>query len=321
LLSHSATGASRKAVAFAHSRRYRWNDRSKRMDYLGIDMGGTASRWVLLDSAGTERARGTAPGGTGLIADPGHRAAFVASLKALRAALPCPPARAHLGLTGVGFSRDPAVNALCGQALRLEAAQVSHENDMELAWRAAFGDGPGHLVLAGTGSVGMSRLPEGGALIIGGHGALIDDGGSASWIALRALRKVLRARDEGRPDGVLAQHLFAAIGGTGWEAVRRHVYAGDRGRIGLLARAVAGAAAEGDPQARGLLKDAADELARLARILITRAGPAPLVFTGGALDLGPDIRDRLATLLAIEAPQFRPLDAALTAARHALETA
>ena len=40
------------------------------MDYLGIDMGGTASRWVLLDKTGAERARGTAPGGTGLIGEP-----------------------------------------------------------------------------------------------------------------------------------------------------------------------------------------------------------------------------------------------------------
>lgn len=290
------------------------------MDYLGIDMGGTASRWVLLDKTGAERARGTAPGGTGLIGDPGHRAAFVAALEALRTALPCAPARAHLGLTGVGFMRDPAVDALCAQALGLTAAQVRHENDMELAWRAAFGGGRGHLVLAGTGSVGMTRLPGGAALIIGGHGALIDDGGSASWIALRALRQVLRARDEGQADGLLAQHMFAAIGGTGWEDVRRHVYAGDRGRIGLLARAVAGAAAGGDAQALGLLHAAADELARLARILINRAGPAPLVFTGGVLDLGPDIRTRLVALLADRAPQFRPLDAALTAARTALET-
>lgn len=291
------------------------------MNYLGIDMGGTASRWVLVDSGGVERARGTAPGGTGLIGDPGHRAAFVAALEALRAALPCAPARAHLGLTGVGFARDPAVDALCAQALGLNPAQVSHENDMELAHRAAFGTGAGHLVLAGTGSVGMTRLPDGAALIIGGHGALIDDGGSASWIALRALRQVLRARDEGMADGVLAQHLFNAIGGTGWEAVRRHVYAGDRGRIGLLARAVAGAAAAGDAQAVALMHAAADELARLARILIDRAGPAPLVFTGGVLDLGPDIRNRLATRLAAEAPPFRPLDAALTAARTALENA
>lgn len=288
------------------------------MNYLGIDMGGTASRWVLVDASGAEQARGTAPGGTGLIGDPGHRATFVAALKALRAALPCAPTRAHLGLTGVGFTRDPAVDALCAQALGMEAAQLRHENDMELAHRAAFGAGAGHLVLAGTGSVGMTRLADGAALIIGGHGALIDDAGSAAWIALRALRKVLRARDAGQDDGLLAQHLFQAIGGTGWEDVRRHVYAGDRGRVGLLARAVASAAAAGDAQARGLMHAAADELERLARLLISRAGPAPLVFTGGVLDLGPDIPARLATRLAAEAPQFRPLDAALTAARTAL---
>lgn len=291
------------------------------MAYLGIDMGGTASRWVLLDGTGTEHARGRAPGGTGLIGDPGHRQRFIAALEELRAALPCTPLRAHLGLTGVGFARDPAVDALCAQALGLQAGRVRHENDMELAYRAAFGHGPGHLVLAGTGSVAMTRAVDGTALVIGGHGALIDDGGSASWIALRALRLVLRARDAGQDGGVLAERLFAAVGGTGWEAVRRYVYAGDRGRIGLLARAVAGAAEQGDAQARTLLLEAADELARLARILIARAGSAPLVFTGGVLDLSADIGDRLRAVLAEEAPQLRTLDAALAAARTALEAA
>lgn len=288
--------------------------------YLGVDMGGTASRWVLLDASGAEHARGRAPGGTGLIDDPGHRRQFIAALQALRAALPAPPLRAHLGLTGAGFSRDPAVNALCARALGLEPARVSHENDMELAHHAAFPAGPGHLVLAGTGSVAMARMADGAALVIGGHGALIDDGGSASWIALRALRQVLRARDEGGDGGLLAEHLFRAVGGTGWEAVRRHVYAGERGRIGLLARPVAEAAAAGDGAAREILHAAADELARLARILIARAGPAPLIFTGGALDLGPEIRDRLARLLAAESPRFVRLDAAMTAARTAWET-
>ncbi|MCC5969338.1 MAG: N-acetylglucosamine kinase [Pararhodobacter sp.] len=285
-----------------------------------MDMGGTATRWVLLGDTGHVQARGEAPGATGLLADPGHRAAFVAALEAVRAALPRPAARAHLGLTGVGFTNDPAVSALCADTLHLPVAQVSHENDMALAWRAAFGAGPGHLVLAGTGSVGMSRLPGGETLVVGGHGALIDDAGSASWIALNALRQVLRRIDEtGQSETPLAQHLFTAIGGTGWEAVRRHVYAGERGRIGLLARAVAGAATAGDAAALAILDAAADDLARLAHILIDRCGPAPLVFTGGVLALHPAIPARLSGLLAAHRPELRQLDAALAAAQHALE--
>jgi len=294
------------------------------MAFLGVDMGGTASRWVLLGANGVEIARGNAPGATGLIGDPGRRAAFLAALAAIRAALPVPPLHAHLGMTGVGFSRDREINSLCAQALGLEGARVSHENDMELAWRAAFPEGRGHLVLAGTGSVGMSRGTDGSAVIVGGRGALIDDGGSANWIALRALEAVYRRIDEtGHPDGagILAQHLFDAIGGAGWDDVRAHVYGGDRGRIGLLARAVAGAAQTGDATARALLIRAADELERLARILIARCAPAPLVFTGGVLALDAIIPDMLAARLAPHAPQFRRLDAAGAAARFALETA
>jgi len=294
------------------------------MTFLGVDMGGTASRWLLMDASGAQIARGNAPGATGLIADPGRRAAFVSALERIRAALPRPPLRAHLGMTGVGFTRDPAVTALCAQALALDQRQISHENDMELAWRAAFSQGRGHLVLAGTGSVGMSRRADGATVIIGGHGALIDDGGSASWIALRALRVVLRRMDEAGDTGdcaILARQLFDAIGGADWDHVRGYVYAGDRGQIGILAKAVAAAAAAGDATAITVLADAACELERLADILIARCGAAPLVFTGGVLALGSDIPQTLAKRLAPYAPQFRQLDAAYAAARYAMETA
>ncbi|HHX89396.1 MAG TPA: N-acetylglucosamine kinase, partial [Paracoccus sp.] len=75
-----------------------------------------------------------------------------------------------------------------------------------------------------------------------------------------------------------------------------------------------------DGAAREILHAAADELARLARILIAHAGPAPLIFTGGVLDLGPWIRNRLARHLAAESPRFAQFDAAMTAARTAWET-
>ncbi|KPQ08366.1 MAG: putative N-acetylglucosamine kinase [Rhodobacteraceae bacterium HLUCCA12] len=296
------------------------------MAFVGIDMGGTATRWVLLDGTGAPMARGTAPGATALDAVGANGPSFVAALDAVRAAVPVVARRAHLGLTGAGLGGDATIAAICGRALGLPADAISLETDIELAWRAAFGRGPGHLVLAGTGSVGMTRNVDGAALVIGGHGALIDDAGSAAWIALRALRCVLRRLDEtGRAETPLAQALFAAIGGHGWDAVRRHVYGGDRGRIGLLARAVA-TAADDDAEARAILERAADELARLARILRDRGAmgadaAGPLVFAGGVLALHPAIAERLSALLPDASPAFKTLDAALAAAHFARESA
>ena len=79
------------------------------------------------------------------------------------------------------------------------------------------------------------------------------------------------------------------------------------------------AAHEGAPLALEILAAAADELARLARILAARAGPAPTAFVGGVLRLHPCIRAGIEA--AVPGAAFPALDAALHAARTALRRA
>ncbi len=292
------------------------------MAWLGVDMGGTASRWLLADR-GRVIARGQAPGATALRADASQRAGFEAALTTIRAALPAAPRGACLGLTGAGYAPGLTLTAACAGPLGLATDKVRLMNDVQLAWHAAFPEGgAGHLVLAGTGSVGLGRSAGGGWVEVGGRGALIDDAGSAVWIVLRALDLIYRRIDEsGRPAGceALAEALFAAIGARDWDTVCPRVYAMPRGDLGALAVAVADAARAGDAVAAGLLARAADELVRLTRALAARCGPAPLVMAGGVLAPGGVVRGRLATLLADRAPRFQTLDAAAAGARLAME--
>lgn len=288
------------------------------MVWLGVDMGGSASRWVLAGADGGVLARGKAPGASALLADAVAGQRFDAALAAIAAALPSAPQRACLGLTGAGRAPGAALVARCAGALGLAPGQVAVMNDMPLAWHAAFGAdaGAGHLVLAGTGSVGMGRGP-GGEAIIGGRGGLIDDAGSAVWIVLRALRALYRRIDRhGRPRGCahLAEALYAAIGARDWDGVSTHVHALSRGELGALAPAVASAARAGDAVARGVLTRAEAEIARLARVLVARCGPAPLALSGGVLALDPSITAGLARRLADLSPRFAALDPALAGA-------
>jgi N-acetylglucosamine kinase-like BadF-type ATPase len=280
--------------------------------WLGVDMGGTATRWVWLGPDG-RLLRGRAPGATAMLYDPARRAAFDAALGAVRAGLPGPVAAAHLGLTGAGFARDPALGAAAAAALGLDPGCVSHENDAELAHRAAFGAGPGHLVIAGTGSVGIGRTARGQA-VVGGRGPLIDDRGSASWIAVQALQAVHRVLDAtGSFDGVAA--LARALGADDWDRLRARVYGVDRGVLGLMAQDVAAAAAGGCPTAAAILTAAGRELAAMAGQLAARLGPAPVAVAGGVLSLAPQVR---AGLLA-DCPEaaLPDLDAPLAAAQAA----
>ncbi|KFC68043.1 ATPase BadF/BadG/BcrA/BcrD type [Devosia sp. LC5] len=292
------------------------------MSFLGIDIGGTASRYVLADADGAVIARGSAGGATGHIFNPVERDKLVAVLTAIKAALPAGTSlsAACLGITGLGEKIRDEAAALIGGHLSLPPASVRLTDDMELAYRAAFAPGAGHLISAGTGSIGLHVMADGQIIRVGGRGLLIDDGGSGTWIALTALDRLYRLIDEtGSTAGakILAGELFTAIGGSDWDSTRAYIYGSDRGRIGSLAQAVARAATHGDALALDILTLAGAELARLGHALVQRAGHLPIGYVGGIIDLHPQIRLSLATALPGEVLLYPRLDAAAFAAQWA----
>jgi len=290
------------------------------MHWLGVDMGGTATRWVACDATGQPRARGVAPGASAL-ENAVDRQKFNRVLSQIVSECPAKIQGAVLGLTGSGLAPGAAFVAESASVLGLPQDRVLILNDMVLAWHAVYPHGGGHLIAGGTGSVGLSISPSGQMTLVGGRGTLIDDAGSGAWIALQAVRRLWRIIDaHGAPVGaeVLAHHLFAAIGGTAWDDTQRAIYAGDRGKIGALATAVADAAQDGDPLALATMTRAGEELARLAHDLISRCGPAPVGLIGGVLALHPSIQAAFEAALPDVQPFYPSPDAAAYAASMAL---
>jgi glucosamine kinase len=290
------------------------------MAHLGIDVGGTASRWVACDDAGIVLARGQAAGATGHIFNPAERDRLAAALTQIASALGNSGLTAMsltAGLTGYGSAVSDEVKAMLSGLLGVAADAILVTDDMILAYMANFAPGEGHLVSAGTGSIGL-HLGVDDYVRVGGRGILIDDAGSGSWIALQALDAMYRALDHaGSFDNVavLARQVFAEIGGDNWHDVRQFIYAGDRGRIGTLAVAVARAAEEGDAVAVSILQQAAAELAQLAKAQIARVGSRPIGFVGGVLNLHPLIATEITHLLAGHQVRLLSADACLAAAR------
>lgn len=292
---------------------------------LGIDVGGTQTRWALAGVPGEIVAEGHLRGFSALDLQGPGQAQVGAVLKDLaRAVLGAGrPARVHAGLTGFGAeSRDLA--RLIATPLGLPDQAVTLSSDIETAYLDLFAPGQGYLVYAGTGSVAAFIDGEGTLHRAGGHGVLIDDGGGGYWIACAGLRQVWRAEDE-RPgsscESPLAQEFFTLVGGADWAHTRQYVYSGTRGDIGRLALAVA-RAADRDPVASAILRGAGAELARLARAMLGRHGPRPVALSGRAATLHPLIHETMREALPAGTPfALRPSRGEHAAARLALSAA
>lgn len=289
--------------------------------HLGLDVGGTASRWVACNGSGEMLGRGSVAGATAHVFNPAERMRLTAMLDAVAAALAdagLEAASLCVGLTGFGAAAAPDIRAIAGNALGMAPDAVLVMDDIVLAYAAHFPPGGGHLISAGTGSIGIHVTAGGEVIRVGGRGILIDDAGSGSWIALEALDHIYRALDHTGSFAevdILAGHLFDLIGGSGWHDVRAYIYSGDRGRIGALAVGVARAAEEGDQAALDILRRAGAELAGLAEALNTRAGTGAIALIGGVLQLHPVIVEEIAWRFPAEHVTRPAIDSALAAAR------
>jgi N-acetylglucosamine kinase-like BadF-type ATPase len=291
---------------------------------LGIDAGGTQTRWALAAPGGAILAEGTVAGLSALqMGSPHGREAVRATFAELAASvLPHgTPARVQAGLTGFGGDSE-LLQRWLAELLHLEPSAVHFCSDMEIAYRASFAPGEGYLVYAGTGSIGAFIDADGQFHRAGGRGVVLDDGGGGFWIAKEALRHIWRLEDE-RPgawrESPMAQAVFDYVGGDDWAYSRQFIYGQERGAVGKLALAVA-AAADRDPLAAAILRKAGAELARLALALIRRFGPRPVAVSGRAAELHPSIIAAMRELLP-EGLAFRqtPGGAHYAAARMALD--
>ncbi|WP_229459041.1 N-acetylglucosamine kinase [Massilia glaciei] len=260
---------------------------------LGIDAGGTRTRWALAAREGAVLAEGEVAGLSALqmCSAEGRRGA-AETFAALAAAVLAHgrPARVRAGLTGFGGDGE-ALAPMLAALFDIGAPAVALCDDIEIAYLAHFEPGQGYLVYAGTGSIGAWIDPDGRLHRAGGRGVTLDDGGGGFWIAREAMRHIWRGEDEcpGRwRDSPMAHAVFAQVGGSDWRFSRQFVYGQQRGAVGRLALAVA-ATADSDPAAAAILHGAGVELARLARALEARYGARPVVLSGRAAELHPRV--------------------------------
>ncbi|GMA15472.1 ATPase (plasmid) [Deinococcus metallilatus] len=254
---------------------------------LGLDAGGSGTKWTLL-GGGQPLTRGVTPPLTAALLGTG---AGAAALAALAGALPARPDVVHAGLPGLSAGTPAAESAreVFARALGLPTARVSVEGDLDLAYRAHLAPGVGILLYAGTGSIAYHVARDGSVIRAGGRGYRLGDEGGGFSLGRAALRWVTDALDAGAvPPSPLADEVAGVTGGLDWDTLRAFAY-GTPGAAALasLAPAVGRAADRGDGVADALLDEAARSLTDLAGRVRARVGPLPITATGGALRVSP----------------------------------
>jgi len=253
----------------------------------GVDAGGTKT--VAAVSDGTrELARATGPAGAvrpgramaaaGAIATTVRRALAAAGLLRTEVLL--------VGASGVGRLEE---RQALRDALRIEgfADHLVVTTDIEIALEAAFGAGPGIVLLAGTGSFGVARLPGGDLVRRGGYGWQMGDEGSAYDLGRRGLAAAGKARDGRGPATSLESALVAAARTGDFEGLVRWSVGAGPGEVAALAAVVVSEAAEGDSVAMAIIGESAQALADHATSLVKQYPddhPVPVALAGGLLD-------------------------------------
>ncbi len=293
---------------------------------LGIDAGGSCTRWSLVDTAGREFGRGEGPPLTGHLGQSRDRSENLAKFDQILTAVleSARPVAVVAGITGLHAGTEAAdlFRRAALRKLRLQREHVHILNDMDIAYASAFAPGKGVLVYAGTGSVGYHVRADGSSVSVGGHGALVDDAGAAYWIGHEGLKQTLRWADElGRPsDARLAREIYRNLGSTAWPDINERLYENGRSRVASLAPAVHRAAQQGDAVAMNIFAGAGRELARLARLVLERLSePLPVALAGGTVAAGPLLTQAFAASLTDVPWRVAYLDPVGAAAHLALQ--
>ena len=283
--------------------------------FAGVDGGGTGCRARIQDAEGRLL-------GTGIAGPAALRLGIDRSLaevvKACRAALEeaglgagaLGATHAAVGLAGVG--RKGALEELMQRPHPFRS--VAYVHDATIACIGAHGARDGGIVIVGTGSVGFAVV-GGREFRVGGYGFPISDEGSGADVGLHAIRLALRAYDDRAVNSSLTRDVMTRFHNDPFEAVAwmDPATATDYATFAPLVMRHADA---GDPVARRIVRDAAEQIDELVRRL-AECGASRIALLGGLASsmqpwLAPDVQRRLVPV------EGDAVDGALHLARRAV---
>jgi len=231
---------------------------------LGIEGGGTRTSWMLFAESNGELHLLE----EGRLAATNFRLTTPAQIRDLWSELPRPVTRVGAFLAGCGTPEDRAeLRKLCAETW--PAAAIATGSDRESGFAAAFGEGDGIAVNAGTGSSITGRR-QGQVERAGGWGHILGDAGGGYYLSLQMLRFVLRDYDLHRRSSDLAQETLRALGLNDLNELVRWAQVAGKMEIAMLAPTVFSAGAAGHLEVNKILRAGARVLAEYTTAVATR---------------------------------------------------
>ena len=203
---------------------------------------------------------------------------------------------AGIGAPGVMIAPDAARELAMRMLRSLPARGVALASDAVTSHAGALAGLPGVVLAAGTGAVVVAIGARGQFRRVDGWGPWLGDEGSGAWLGLAGLRAAARAEDGRGPATSLRASAWEQFGGPAELALQ--ISAADNpGRVvASFVPVVASAARSGDAVAIGLIREAADALARsvlAGAAVLADDAPVAVAIVGGLTELGAILLDPL----------------------------
>jgi glucosamine kinase len=305
--------------------------------YLGIDGGGTKTTCVVGEESQLLATATAGPSNIVRVGEAQARESLQQSVRQACAAAGITPAQVARTCVGGAGAARPELAAIVRRILaEILTTPIDVVGDIQTSLEAAFGPGPGVIVIAGTGSIAYGRDRRGRTVRAGGWGFAIGDEGSAHWIGRTAVAAVLRAadpRDLSSPgdsspqDSSLTAALCKSWGVTSLDDLARAANSTPPPDFATLFPAVA---AIKDVLALQVLSQAGRELAHVVAVVTQRLFPkedaaaVPAAMTGGVFRHSPQVREdfynelrKLDSRAEINPQVVDPVEGALRMARRA----
>lgn len=270
--------------------------------YIGIDGGGSKTKFLCVDRDGRECGSATTIGT--YCAQDGIDAVLSRLKDGISQCLPEETADVLIGFGMPAYGENQKLDALAAEKIRdaFSPMKVHIDNDSAIGWAGSLAMKPGISVVAGTGSIAYGRDASGNTGRCGGWHEFFSDEGSGYWLGKQLLQIFSQQSDGRLPKTALYDLLHTELElHEDFDIISlvNRRYAHSRKDTAALQKILLNAARVGDPHALACYDRASEELSRLIVAVLNKLDfhegeTVPISYQGGLFSIPDLIRNPVA---------------------------